>query len=317
VLADALARHVSPVADAARILAERRAEAARLLGEGARSFENPVDPAASLGSIAERVLADTAPFATPRNHWADALADGLARSAGEGWPARLRTRWLFDLFHRGPLLEGIRLDLGPLPAALGAASFARALAAFGGALADEDGPRSTPLAIARAPFDLRRERRAALFGGLAADPVFGVRALGLGRDRARDQARAVARAFVVTIRLDAARVLLADALLLPSRDRDARFEERTAAALGAPIPPALAGVVPRIRPRDATRLAGTLLAAADARSLMERFDEDWFLSPHAARAIREEDAVVPASHVAPAAIEAGLAAVVRALHDLY
>jgi len=318
VFADALARGGAPVADAARMLAERRAEATRLLGAGADAGEMPCEPRTAITDVAARVLAETAAFAPPpRGSWADALADAIGRSATEGWPARLSARWLFDLFHRGPLLEGLRLDPGPLPDALGAASFARALAAFGAALADADGPRSAPFALARSPFDLRRARRASLFGSLAAEPVFGARALGLGRDRARDQARAVARSLVLSLRLDAARVLLGGVLLLPERPRSARFEETTAAALGAPIPPALAGVVPRLGLPDAARLAGALLAARDRRDLVERFDEDWFASPHAARGLREEDSIVPASHVAPAAaLEAGLAALVRALSDL-
>ncbi|MFT3766554.1 MAG: hypothetical protein QM820_13725 [Minicystis sp.] len=317
VFADALVRGAGPVTDAARILAERRAEATRLLGEGGDAAEVPIDPRGAITTIAERVITETAPFVMEAGgSWADAIAAGVGRSAGEGWPARLNARWLFELFNRGPLVEGLRLDLAPLPEALGASSFARALAAFGAALADVDGPRSSPFVVARAPFDLRRARRAALFGSLAADAVFGVRALGLGRGRARDQAREIARALVVSLRLDAARVLLRDVLLLPARQRDSRFEERTFAALGAPIPPALAGVVPRLGQEDPVRLAGTLIAIADRRALIERFDEDWFLSPHAARAIREEDAV-PAEPIAKAAaIEAGLAELTRALHEL-
>src|SRR5262249_25898498 len=154
--------------------------------------------------------------------------------------------------------------------------------------------------------DLRRARRAALFAGLAADPVFGARALKIGRGRARDQARGVARALLISLRLDAARVLLRGALVLPRRERAARFEEITAAALGVPIPPSLAGVVPRLGPDDPARFAGALLAARDRRALVEGFDEDWFKSPHAAHAIREEDAA-PASHtVKEDALEAGL-----------
>lgn len=317
VWADALARGAGAVADAARILAERRVEAARLLGEGADAGEVPVDPPAAITAAAERVIADTAPFVDlGREAWGDVIGGAVARGAGEGWPARLTTRWLFDLFH-GPLVEGLRLDLPRLPEPFGAASFARALGAFGAALAAEDGPRSAPFAIARSPFDLRRARRAALFASLAADPVFHRRALGLGRGRAIDQARDVARALAISIRLDAARVLLRDVFREPERRRRARFEEVTAAALGAPIPPALAGVVPRLGPEDPARLAGALLAIADRRALVERFDEDWFASPHAARALREEDAVAPASLVAKAdAVSAGAAELSRALADL-
>jgi hypothetical protein len=171
--------------------------------------------------------------------------------------------------------------------------------------------------IAQSPFDLRRARRSALFAGLAADPIFAARALGLGRDRARDQARGVARALLVTLRLDAARVLCRGVLSLPEGERAARFEEHTAIALGAPLPPSLAGVVPRLGPDDPVRLAGALVAARDRRELIDRFDEDWFKSPHAGRAIREEDAVVPATPLASAAaLEAGLAEILRTLEQL-
>lgn len=316
VYADALARGASAAADAALILAERRKEAVRLLGADMDAIEIPIPERASMIAIAERVLADTTSFAGgTRESWSDAIAFAIGRSASDGWPARLGPRWLFDLFHEGPLTEGLRLDLPPLPAALGAASFARALAAFGAALAEEDGPRGAPLGLVRSPFDLRRARRAALFGSLAADPIFGWRALGLGRDRARDQARAIARSLLVSLRLDAARVILRGAMVLP--DRAARFEERTFDAIGAPIPPALGGLVPRVGPGDPTRLAGALIALRDRRDLVDRFDEDWWKSPHATRAIREEDAAVPSSLVAPAAaLEAGLAELVRALSDL-
>jgi hypothetical protein len=365
VFADALARGAGAVHDAARILAERRVEAARLLGADRQALEVPVDvvlpadrpgavrdvlpadrpgavrdvlpadrpgavrdvlpadrpgavrdPGAALAAIAERLLAETAPLRGRAPSWSAALSRSVARDAGEGWPARLNERWLFDLFREGPLTEGLRPAIAKLPAPIGASSFARALGAFGAALAEADGPR-TFFSIARAPFDLRRPRRAALFAGLAADPVFARQVLGLGRGRARDQARDVARATLISLRLDAARVLCRGVLSLPEGERVARFEEHTATALGAPIPPALSGVVPRLGPDDPSRFAGALLAANDRRALIQRFDEDWFRSPHAGNAIREEDATTLSSHRAKAAsLEAGLAEIVRVLGEL-
>lgn len=316
VIAGALERGASLAKDAARILAERRNEAARLLGVDLDALEITIEPRASLAAIAERVLAETSAFTRAEHRaWDAAIAASIARSAGEGWPARLGPRWLFDLFHQGPLTEGLRLDLPPLPEALGAASFARALAMFGAALADEDGPRGAPIGLCRSPFDVRRARRAALFGSLASDPVFHARALGVGRDRARDQARVIARASATTLRLDAVRVLLRGALTSPSLA--SRVEERTFDAIGAPIPARLAGLVPRLGPDDPARLVGALLAMRDRRALVDRFDEDWFRNPHAMRAIREEDANLPASLTTPAAaVEAGVTELVRALSDV-
>jgi len=184
IFAGALARGAGAVHDAARILADRRVEAARILGAAPDAVEILVDPPAAVAAAAQRLLADTAPLVERGERWPSVLAASVGRAFGEGWPARLSPRWLFELFRRGPLTEGLRLAVAPLPAALGASSFARALGAFGAALADADGPRG-PFALAGAPFDLRRPRRAALFASLAADPIFAVRALGLGRGRAR------------------------------------------------------------------------------------------------------------------------------------
>src|SRR5690606_9827146 len=134
-----------------------------------------------------------------------------------------------------------------------------------------------------------------------------------------DQAREAARALLVSLRLDAARVRLAHGtvLLQAARARADRFEEETALALGAPIPGALAGVVPSLGPGAAVRLAGALLAARDRRELVERFDEDWFRNPRAAEAIRGEDGVLPPSpRVAAAALEAGLEDLLRALSSI-
>lgn len=313
--AEVLERGAGPAALAAHLLAERRAEALRRLPADADAFEIPCDPPGALVDVAEALLRRTEPLlerAPGRSH--DVLAESVGRSLDAGWPARLAPRWIEELFRPTKLTEGLRIELGPLPRALGASSFARALAAFGAALVDADAPPSAPFALAHPPFDLRRARRAALFGSLPAEPVFGVRALGLGVGRARDQGRAIARALLVHLRVAAARVLLRGVLTLPEHPRAQRFEERTAEALGDPIPPALVGVVPQLRPSDPTTLIGALLAARDRRELRERFDDDWFRSPHAARAIREEDSALPASpRTSKEELSLGLDALILAL----
>lgn len=328
-LAEVLEPGAFAVQDAARMYTERRAEAARRLPADLDRLEIPIDPvvvegapmttrAVALTTIAEDTLRATAQLAPHAERtWDEAVDAGVGRAQAEGWPSRLGSRWLEGLFHATSLTEGLRLDLGPLPRALGASSFARALAAFGAALADADGPRSLPFTMASAPFDLRRARRSALFGSLVADPVFGRRMLGLGRDAARDQARGVARALAVSVRFAASRALFRGLLSLPEGARAGRFEEITASALGAPIPPALAGVVPRLAPADATTFLGLLLGALDRRALVERFDEDWFRNPEAARAIREEDAAPAPFRRAPMALlTAGLGELAGSLSDL-
>jgi hypothetical protein len=56
------------------------------------------------------------------------------------------------------------------------------------------------------------------------------------------------------------------------------------------LPSSLVGVMPRASPRAPHALAAALLAAGDAEMLRQRFDEDWYRSPHALRHLRESDA---------------------------
>ncbi|WP_438017554.1 hypothetical protein WMF18_43490 [Sorangium sp. So ce315] len=323
--AEVLTRGAGAVADAARILVERRQEAARRLDEARlAAVEIPCDPPDVAPGAADALLRRTEPLLEPEATWHGALGRAVGRDAASGWPARLSARWIEELFRSTRLTEGLAIDLGPLPRPLGAASFARALARFGAALSSAS--TRGPFALARAPADLRRARRAALFGGLVADPVFCARALGLGRGRALDQARATARSLVRSLRLDAAAVSLVGCagqgghvLLRDARARRDRFEEATARALGAPIPGALAGVVPALDPGAAVRLAGALLGARDRRDLIERFDEDWFRNPRAAEALRDEGGAPPspASRRAGAGdLEAGLDEMMRSLASL-
>jgi hypothetical protein len=271
------------VCEAARILADRRAEAAAILGVELDGLELACASPAALTRAAWDFIARTEVFmeglAVP---WHELVARAMGHELGEGWPARLSARWIEEMFRPTGLTAGLRLDLGPLPKAYGAASFARALERFGVALAEADGPTSGFFTVSRSPFDLRVARRGALFASLPTDRVFGTRVLGLGGGRAADQARGLTRCVLVSMRIDAMRVLL--------RGARSNGEEVTARALGAPLPAALMGVVPRLGPGDAVRFAGSLAAAADIGRLRDAFDEDWFRNPEAALAIRDEDA---------------------------
>ena len=315
---EALALGAPPLADAARILVERRAAAMEQLDRLDREgFEVPSDPPEAAQAVAESVLAMTDDVFDASREWTETIGRSLARSADRGWPPRLSLRWIHDLFARTDLAGGLDLDLGPLPETLGGTSFARALAQFGAAFARAALPGGAPFVLANLPYDLREARRAALFGGLAADPCFGVRGLGLTRDRARDQAREMARALVISLRLDAARVLLRSALLLPVRDQAPRFEEISERALGKALPTSLLGVLPRLSAGDATRLFGAVLAARDRRSLIEDFEEDWFRNPRAAEAIRDEQSRLSAEpRVTRACLDEALVFLNRSLREI-
>ncbi len=265
VFAAALARGSGAVADAARLLAERRVEAAR---PARRRPRRAGDPRRSSRRRRRRRRAPARRHrAPPRSR--RLLGGGARRRRGarvrRGVAGPPRHALALRSLQQGPAhrrASGPRSRCSPRPSAR-----RRSPARWA---AIDDGPRRRRrppylFALARPPFDLRCARRAALFAALVADPVFAARALGLGRGRARDQARGIARALLVALRVDAARVLCRGILSLPGGERDASFEQHTATALGAPIPPGLCGVVPRLGPDDPSRFAGALLAASDRR----------------------------------------------------
>lgn len=294
--ASALAGAPPLASDAARIWADRRREATRrLVGDDGPRYEFPVQPRRDLEHAATSLLDATDELVEPRDTWHDALLDSVAPRATEGWPAQMSPRWLHDLFGSTGLCDGLELSLGELPPVLGATSFCRALAVFGEAYAAADVPPTAPFVVSRHPFDTRLARRAALFGALPADPTFTRVALGLGRSRALEQARHVARALLFELRLRAVRVLAASNQQAELSERKAHFEALSERAVGAALPGSLVGLVPRLVPSDPTTLIGGLMAISDARRLRERFDEDWFRNPRAAAALREEQSELPIS----------------------
>lgn len=277
--------------DAARLGAERRIEAARLLGAPVPTPCWTVD-AGLVQAAAREIVAETraAIGASGREGegWPEALAATLGRDATEGWPAALKPRWVFDAFRGSVLVAGLAVDLGGLPTPLGATSFARALGRFGRAVAEADLPQGMPFSIARAADDPLAARREALFASLTSEPAFCRRVLGLGRAAAREQSRRVALALTHSLRLEALRPLLADALGDAPARREARADDETNAALGAPLPAGLLGVVPRLWRAADRRFVALLLAASDRVRLRETFDEDWFANPRALEALRDE-----------------------------
>lgn len=218
------------------------------------------------------------------------LRAALGREANAGWPAKLNAAWLEDRFRPAGWLEGRRPRGVALVPPLGATSFARAMGNLGVALLEAARPAGVPFGLHRHPHGLRGHRRRALFAGLVGSEAFGRRALGLGRDRAREQARHVARAFVATLRIDAFRPLIVEALAAGEGAAREGFCAQGERVFGRPPPLSWLGALPTLRPRDAGWVVGCVLAAEDTRRLVERFDEDWFDNPRAAEALRDEDA---------------------------
>ena len=276
------------VAENARALAPlrkrtegRREEIARRMGLANAWDQRVPAPPGPLRASAEQLLARTDDLS--RAVWAEALRDGagpaavlhgaVARDAGDGWPARLSHRWLEEIFGAG--VRGLSLDLPPAPRTLGAASFARAMASFGYAFRVAAAPAAMPFALAHEPWFVDAHRLGYVFGGLAADPEFHQRVLGLGSRRAGAQARVLARTALLDARLAAVRLLLR-----PDAGGDA-FDEAAVRLFGAPIDGRLRGAWPAAREDEPARWLGLLGAPARVRSLRDEFDVDWFRNPRA------------------------------------
>jgi hypothetical protein len=254
-------------------------------------------------ALAARSLRDVAPG------FIEGVPAAFARDAGEGWPARLTARWLGDVFRPSGLLAGLRLAPARLPRVWGASSFALALGEIGVAVQLAARPPALPFSLHQHPFGVRRHARHALFAGLVADETFAVTVLGLGRDRARDQCRRVAGAFLAALRIDALRVLLARALEHGRQDGEEALRELGDTIFGSPPPVALCGVVPQLRPGDAAAFAGALSSQGERARLVAAYDEDWFRNPRAAEDLRHLDA-------APRAAEPTAEALTQAVDDL-
>ena len=205
------------------------------------------------------------------------------REASHGWPARLTARWLREAFRGEP--RDTAPQLGGLPRPAGAASFARALSQFGFAVRIALTPTSLPFALAREPAFVVAHRFGWLFGGLATDPEFHIRVLGLGRAAARSQSRTLVKTALLEARVQAARLLLSDEHAFAPADLHSELTERL---FGSPLDPRLRGAWPAPREDEPARLVALLQTPELRHGLRERFDLDWFHNPRAWGHLREE-----------------------------
>jgi hypothetical protein len=278
----------APVSDLYVELWQRRQEVARGMG-----LEAPDDvelPRADLDAVAGRWLAESAEaFGELRVRGAAAvIGSALGSDGADAWPTRIDARSMSELWTETKLLEGLDLEPGRWPEVLGTASWLRALARLGAAFVDAAAPAHQPFCIAHDPYGLRRRTLGALFALVALSPPFLQRRLGLGRDRARTQARVVARVLLLESRALALRVRLRKPALAGKSRLFSAFEEHSLQCLGEPLPPRAAGSLFRLHVDDGQRFAGLLLAAELVDTLTRSHDEDWFRNPRAAEELRAD-----------------------------
>ena len=294
-IAGEITRASSEASSSAIRWALRRHAAARELGlESIEWLEAPVQ-GIDICSVARFVLDATNDIALgsiePGSDWGNSLWAGFAMDAQRGWPASLTPRWFRTVFGNWKVLDGLRIESGPLCEALCGASFARALARFGAAVERAVAARSaragtslagtfvTSFATAKRPFDMRQSSYGALFASLLTSVPFLKRHLGLGAGDALEHARSMGRSVLIATRLSAAQATVASA---SASSADAFVDAHVSSserALLASVPSETAGVVPRYNPMAGSRLCGALHAAKFQQELINQFDEDWFDNP--------------------------------------
>jgi hypothetical protein len=312
---DAAADAASPLAEVNRVRASRRVEVALRMG-----VEHPWMPlvGASPGPLhlaATRLLDATEDLS--RAVWkepppgvdgpAAILQSAIAREAGEGWPARLTPHWLEEVFGSGP--RGWNIDLPQLPAARGAASFARALYVFGAAVRIAAAPPSLPFALAREPAFVGAHRLGFVFGALAADAQWQGRVLCVGRRVALAQSRVLARSGLLDARLHSARLILGDDAAFAPRDR---FDELGTRLFGRGLDARLRGAWPGAREDEPARFIALLQAQAFANRLRDEFDSDWYRNPRAWSYLRSMGAEPAHETIDASALDAPVDALARA-----
>jgi len=297
-----------------RELWERRADVASRLRLS--SADELCLPHPEIYAVAEAWLESTADAASEhfRDSFAESVSLGLGLDATEGWPARLTPRSLAGLFGETALLSSYRLDLGPLPAALGPASVLRALARLGATLTDAAAPSRQPFVVAHDPFGLRRSTMGALLAMVPRARPFLKRVLGVGSTRLREHERSLARVTLLASRAAALRVALRRPALQSAREFQEQLEARTARAVGTPLPGHAAGAILRLRADDPQRFAGWLAAATFDARFVEEHDEDWYRNPRATDELRAMLALPPETTSTREALDEGASTLRRSLN---
>jgi hypothetical protein len=241
----------------------------------------------------------------------------MGEAAGEGWPARLTPRTMTEMLSETSWLDRVPLDPGELPAALGAASFVRALAQIGCAWGEALATSRQPFVIAHDPYGLRSAEFGALFASLPLHPAFTRRVLAVGAPRVRDHLRAMARVWLLGTRIAALRVLLRQAALAGTRALRDAYPELVRTACGLGLSSRLAAVVVRLDVDDTARFAGLLQGALRRERQVQEHDEDWFRDPRSAEALRDEADLPPPVDVPGQALDQGIDALGRLLRSIW
>lgn len=305
-----------PVSEVAVELWQRRGEIARRLGlSEPASIESPASNIHELGVELAATLRDRVRELELRSP-ADYIEKVLGQDIPGNWPGRLSPQRMLDYFRDGALLSSLELRAPPLPEALGAASFCRALGILGAAWLEALAPTDQPFVIAHDPYGLQRHAAGALFSLLPLNARFLTRHLEVATYAVADVQRRLAQVWLLEVSVTAFRVQLRRYALGGERAFREAFHELGHRDLDLTLPPELAGALFSLGVEDEQRLAGLLLGAQRAEHLLETHDEDWFRNPRAIEQLRAEAHQPPTAHVEPEALAAALTVTTRRLGHL-
>lgn len=310
------ARFETALSDHRREVFRRREEVAERLGVSDFSeVFNPLEAAADVESLATRVLEETRDAAESliEAGWTGFVEGGLARSASEGWPARLAPDTLRGLIGDTRLFRGANVNPGPLPQRMNPMSFVRAAARVGRATQRALVSDEVPWVMAHDPHDLPGWRFGELLGIWTTSGPFLKKKLGLSPPLVREARRLLLPARLCHLRLLAARALCRQA----ARDRQLgeKWPRITYQLCREELPPSAALARFDVPLESPAQLVAHLGALAWEQELMEAHDEDWYQNPRAQDEMREIARRPALPALALSVCEAGLLGFKKALRQ--
>lgn len=213
------------------------------------------------------------------------LEAALADSASQGWPARIAAQSMAGLLGDAAWLKRVTLREPEWPRLIGPTSFMRALHQLGKELARASATPAYPFVIAHDPWNLSEHRLGFLLASLTTNDDWQQRVLGLRKDRARAQARALSLTLLQASREHCLRLRLRGSAIRSTDALRSTFAEQTSSVFGFEFPNEFAGQLPRIRDDDAQRLLGLWHGLADHARLIQIYDVDWYRNPRAIQAL--------------------------------
>jgi len=246
-----------------------------------------VSPPADMNALCEEWRAISAAISAellPRQLTA-LLEAALANSASQGWPSRIAAQSMAGLLGEAAWLKRVTLREPEWPRLIGPTSYMRALHQLGRELAHASAPTAYPFVIAHDPWNVSEHRLGFLLASLTINDDWQERILGLRKDRARAQARALSLTLLQTSRELCLRLSLRASAIRSTDALRSAFAEQTTSVFGFEFPNEFAGQLPRIHDDDAQRLLGLWHGLSDHARIIQSYDVDWYRNPRAIQAL--------------------------------